>query len=112
MPAEAGVIEAEAGAVVREPVKVPVTEAVSEAVWEGVIPALHEGVGVLDEDSVLEEVAVREGVLEHVGTSAVLPAGQAAGHPHETQVEAELAPRAALYVPAAQGVGAAELSGQ
>jgi len=112
-PPGTGVLVAEAERVgVTDGVKVPVIDAVPEPVWVGVIPALHEGVGVPEEDSVLDGVAVREGVLEHEGASAVPPAGQAEGHPHAMQVVIELAPRAALYVPAAHSVGATELSGQ
>jgi hypothetical protein len=91
---------------VREPEKLAVPDTVGETVWEGVTPGLQEGVGEPEEDTVLE------GVGEHVVTSATLPAGQDAGHPHATQAAAELAPRVALKVPAAHGVGAAALFGQ
>jgi len=96
----------------REPVELPVTEAVGELELEGVIPALQEGVWVLEEETVLVVEAVREGVEEHVGTSTVLPAGQDEGHPHAAHVAIEVAPRAALNVPAAHSEGVAELSGQ
>ena len=42
-----------------------------------------------------------EGVLEHVGASPTLPAGHAEGQPHAVHVALEVAPRAALYEPAA-----------
>ena len=51
-------------------------------------------------------------MLEQVGTSAMLPGKQDRGQPHAVQVAAEVAPRAALKVPAAHGVGAAALTGQ
>ena len=96
VPDEEGVDEP-----VREPVELPVIEAVGELVLEGVVPALHEGVGVLVEE------AVREGVEEHVGTSAVLPTEQDEGQPHAAHVAIEVAPRAALNVPAPHCVHAA-----
>ncbi len=71
---------------------------------------------------------VGEGVLEQVGASAALPAGQAEGHPHAVHAALEVAPSAVLnvpalhcvhaalpagaYVPAPHCVGAAEFAGQ
>ena len=97
---------------VGEPVSVPVAEAVAVPVCEGEVPKLHEGVGVLEEVGETLKEAVEEGVLEQVGTSAMLPGKQDRGHPHATQVALEVAPRAALNVPAAHGVGTAALTGQ
>ena len=120
-PGEEGVMEGVAEPVgekegvaepVREPVELPVIEAVCELVLEGVTPALQEGVWVPVEEGELVNEVVEEGVEEHVGTSAVLPTGQDEGQPHAVHVAIEVAPRAALYVPAAQSEGVAELSGQ
>ena len=85
---------------------------------------VDEGVPLNDGVLLVEEV----GLDEQVGTSPTLPAGQAEGHPQAVQATLEVAPVAALYVPAEQGVqddwpvplyvpathcvGAAELSGQ
>ena len=97
---------------VREPVELPVIEAVREIVLEGVTPVLQEGVGVPEEESELVKEAVGEGVEEHVGTSAVLPAEQDEGQPHAVHVAIEVAPRAALNVPAPHCEGVTELAGQ
>ena len=70
------------------------------------------GLGVLlwvkPEVSESDGEGVWEGVLEQVGASAALPAGQAEGHPHA--VHAALP--AGAYVPAPHCVGAAEFAGQ
>jgi hypothetical protein len=110
-PDEEGVMEGVAEPV-REPVELPVIEAVCELVLEGVTPALQEGVWVTVEEIELVNEVVEEGVDEHVGTSAVLPAEQDEGQPHAVHVAIEVAPRAALNVPAAHSEGVAELSGQ
>ena len=68
----------------------------------GLAPTLSEGVGVAE--TVCE--------LEQVGTSAVLPTGQDEGQPHAAHVAIDVAPRAALNVPAAHSEGVAELFGQ
>ncbi len=81
---------------VGEPVGLPEVEAVGVPVCEGEVPALQEGVGVLEEVGELLREAVGEAVLEQVGTSAMLPGKQDRGHPHAVQVAAEVAPRAAL----------------
>jgi len=89
---------------------------VGELLWEP--PAVKEAVGEL----------VGVGVLEHVGASAALPAGHAEGQPHAVHAALEVAPSAAvkvpaphcvhavlpaaLNVPAPHCVGAAELAGQ
>lgn len=71
---------------------VSVADAVADGVLGPVLEVVGEGVWV----------AEMEGVLKHVGALLTLPAGHAEGQPQEMHIALELAPIAALYVPAGQ----------